>query len=217
MSCIDFKKMRSDWARQYRLLLRMKLNYINRKNLLNRDFSIICSNCVGGVISHDLGLQFKSPTVDLFLYPDDYLKFIYHLKYYLSVLDMHEDREMTEKLGYPVGILDDIKLYFGHYSDFKSARDKWYERSQRVNFDNLYFMMIERDGCTEENLRKFDEFPASHKVVFTKSVRTDLKSSYYIPGSVVNHHVMDLVGYKNRVTGRRWIDDFDYVKFLNEN
>lgn len=37
-----------------------------RKELQNHDFTIICNNCTGGIISHDLGCEFKSPTVNLF-------------------------------------------------------------------------------------------------------------------------------------------------------
>lgn len=207
---------RHDLARQYRSLLRRKLDSNNRANLVNRDFSIICSNCVGGVISHSLGLPFKSPTVNVFLYPKDYLKLIYHLRHYMTIKEMPEDREASILTGYRVGILDDIRLYFGHCPDFQWARTKWFERSERVNYDNLYFIMIERDGCKEDDLRKFDKYPSRHKVVFTTRERPDLKSAYYIPGATQDGQVIDLVGYKGKMTGRRWIDDFDYVSFLND-
>lgn len=57
----------------------------NKFKLENKKPSIIASNCNGGVIYHDLGLKFYSPTINLFLYPKDYLKFISNLKYYLSL------------------------------------------------------------------------------------------------------------------------------------
>lgn len=208
--------LKKNTAKKYRHFLRRKLDFANRTKLNNRDFSIICSNCIGGVIYHELGLQFMSPTINLFLYPGDFLKLIYHLEHYLNYQGMIQDEGKTEELGYPVGILDDIHLYFGHYADFSTARYKWYECCRRVNYDNLYFMMIQRDGCTEDDLRKFDSFSSDHKVVFTDRNRTDIKSSFYIPGSVSNGQVIDLVGYKNKLSGRRWIDDFDYVEFLNK-
>lgn len=203
-------------ARKYRSLLRRKLDRNNRANLVNRDFSIICSNCVGGVISHNLGLRFNSPTVNVFLYPKDYLKLIYHLRHYMNVKKMPKDRTESALTGYQVGILDDIRLYFGHCPDFEWAREKWFERCRRVNYDNLYFIMIQRDGCSEEDLRKFDRYPSRHKVVFTTRERPDIKSAYYIPGATQDGQVIDLVGYKSKTTGRRWIDDFDYVSFLND-
>lgn len=207
---------RKNLAKQYRLLLRNELDKRNRSNLINRDFSIICSNCVGGVISHSLGLQFLSPTVNVFLYPKEYLKLIYHLRHYMNIKEMPEDRAESVSTGYYVGILDDIRLYFGHCPNFQSARDKWFERCRRINYDNLYFIMIQRDGCKEEDLQKFDAYPSRHKIVFTTRERPDIKSAYYIPGTTLNGQVIDLVGYKGKMTGRRWIDDFDYVSFLND-
>ena len=44
----------------------------------------------------------------------------------------------------------------------------------------------------------------------------EIKCSYHISGSEQpNGDVMDLSKYKGKFTGRRWIDDYDYVGFLN--
>jgi uncharacterized protein (DUF1919 family) len=196
--------------------LRREVNKQNREMLKNSDFSIISSNCVGGVILHELGLRFDSPTINLFMYPKDYIKFVYSLKKYISCTDMVEDQEETSKCGYPVGILDDIHIYFMHYPDFKIAKEKWYERCARIHWDNLYFIFAERDGCTLEEVKKFDALPFNKKVVFTAEPRPDIKCSFYINGSEDDHRqVRDLCQYRNRFTGIRWIDGFDYVSFLN--
>lgn len=47
-----------------------------RRELKNHDFSILCNNCNGGVISHDLGLRFNSPTVNLFLLAMVFIRFV---------------------------------------------------------------------------------------------------------------------------------------------
>ena len=66
-----------------RLFLREKfINKPNRKKLKNKNPSIISSNCNGGFIYHDLNLKFFSPTINLFFYPKDYIKFIANLEYY---------------------------------------------------------------------------------------------------------------------------------------
>ena len=36
--------------------------------------SIICSNCIGGEIYHDLGMKFYSPTINLWMSESDFLK-----------------------------------------------------------------------------------------------------------------------------------------------
>lgn len=47
------------------LFRRIFRNKFDRLRLQNKDFSIISNHCMGGIISHDLGLEFKSPTVNL--------------------------------------------------------------------------------------------------------------------------------------------------------
>lgn len=42
-------------SKYYRSFLRRKLNQQNRSRLKNEKFSIISSNCVGGIITHELG------------------------------------------------------------------------------------------------------------------------------------------------------------------
>lgn len=201
----------------YRTLLRYKLNRLNRKRLRNHDFSIISSNCVGGVISHELGEKFNSPTVNLYILPEDYIKFLKNLKFYINQANLIEDFIQSKEKGYPVGMLADIRLYFVHYLTFYQAEQKWYERCKRINWSNLYIMMVERDSCTADNISEFDILPYNHKIIFTTSRRLDIKSSYYIPGTVDNNdEVIDLCLYKGKFTGKRWIDDFDYIDFLND-
>lgn len=45
-------------SKYYRTILRLPLNLKNRKLLKNNEFTIISSNCVGGIIYHELGKQF---------------------------------------------------------------------------------------------------------------------------------------------------------------
>lgn len=64
---------------RYQLIIRN-----NRVKLFNQTPCIIASNCNGGIIYHDLGLKFLSPTINLFFYPQDYLKFIMNLDHYVK-------------------------------------------------------------------------------------------------------------------------------------
>ena len=80
---------------------------------------------------------------------------------------MYLDVQSSAESGYPVGRLDDIHVYFTHYGSFEQAKRKWDERLQRLNMDNLYVVMVEKDGCTEQDLAAFDQLNYKHKVVFT--------------------------------------------------
>lgn len=63
-----------------------KLCRKNQNKLKNHDVSIISMNCTGGILSHDLGLQFKSPTVNLFFRAEDFIKFCENIEHYFEKL-----------------------------------------------------------------------------------------------------------------------------------
>lgn len=196
-----------------RHIIRKNINRINRKRLINCEFSIISSNCVGGVICHELGQKFRSPTVNLYMDAPDYIKFLKNLEFYLNDANMIE---INEGRKFPVGLLYDIKIYFVHYPSFNDAMNKWKERKSRINRDNLFVIMVQKDNCSMEQIKEFDKLQYRHKVIFTTKQIKDIKSSYYIPGSEIDdEEVMDLCLYKHKLGGKRWIDEFDYVKFLN--
>lgn len=199
--------------KKIRKLLRYKINNNNRKKLKKKEVSIISSNCIGGVISHELGLQFKSPTVNIYMKAHDYIKFCYNLERYLkeelSFIGVDQD-------GHFMAFCGDIKIYAVHYKNFEEFSEKWYERSKRVDFNNLYFIMSERDGCNMDDIIAFDNLPYNNKVIFTKEDMPDIKSAVHIPNTKQGkHHVVPMTSYLGTFTGRRYVDLFDYVEFLN--
>lgn len=169
-------------------------------------------NCVGGLIRHELGLRFNTPTIDLWFNASGYVRFLSKLDWYLS----RELKEIVTSEVYPVGMLDDIKVFFMHYSPFEEASAKWRERCTRINRENLYVMMVEGAGCTEETVKEFDRLPYKNKVIFTGKEYPNVESAIHIPGSgQLSGEVIDLCRYKSKFTGKRWIDEFDNVNFFN--
>lgn len=71
--------------RKYRETLRHGINQRNRARLTNTTPSIIANNCNAGVICHDLGLRFLSPTVNLYIPFPDYVRFCQRLDHYLGL------------------------------------------------------------------------------------------------------------------------------------
>ena len=193
---------------------RKLINWKNRRRLSNSDFTVFSHNCNGGVVLHDLGQQFKSPTVNLFMKADDYLKFLENLEHYLSFPTM--EKVFEEGVEYPICRLDDIRLYCVHYKSFEQARGKWYERCKRVNLQNLYVMFAQRDGCTREHIERFSRLPYEHKVVFTAEPMPEFDCAFWDPGfPVTNGEVGVLTDYATKWSGKRYIDAFDYVSFFN--
>lgn len=46
------------------------------RSIFDENTSIICNNCFGGRISQDLGYPYNSPTVGLYFFYPDYIRFL---------------------------------------------------------------------------------------------------------------------------------------------
>lgn len=121
-----------------------RVRHFSKTQLLNKDVSLICNNCVGGHIYHDLGLKFLSPTINLAIPGDEFVNFSLNLEMYLKQGELKFGGFSD---GHPMGVLlvkglPDIHLNFRHDFDFEKAKAKWIERSRRVNYRKLYFLLI---------------------------------------------------------------------------
>lgn len=199
-------------SKYYRALLRFPLNIKNRFLLKNDKFTIISSNCVGGVY-HELKVKFYSPTINLWFEAEDYLKFIESFEHYIN----EELIEIETDKNYPVGKLDDVTIYFMHYDSFVEAKTKWRERCKRINYDNLFFIMTASCDMPDDIIYRFDSLLKSNKVILTEKYYPNLKSAFQIRMSRKENEIYDLCKYKSKLSGKRYLDKFDYVKFLNRN
>ena len=141
--------------------------------LQNRDFSIISQNCIGGVFYHDMGLQFTSPTINLYFTCPDFVKFVLNLDHYLALTP-----QMTWGEEYPVGYLEDVAICFQHYDSCSEALKKWEERKKRINREKVIVLCTDREDFTEETyaLWKRVSYP---KVLFTVTNRNAPEEVYY--------------------------------------
>lgn len=71
-------KLRNFWVRRM------------RQRCKNRDFTLIANNCIAGVVLHDLGVRFDTPTVNLFI------KFPGYISFLKNVRQMIEREELVE-------------------------------------------------------------------------------------------------------------------------
>lgn len=170
--------------RNYYVLLRDKYLYLRRlpylmqiKKILDKDTSIISSNCFAGRVMQDLGMQYNTPTLGLWFMPDDFPKFCSNLSFYLNaeiVSLEHSKNDLGEwkrthprKHPYPVGKLgDNIEIHFLHYYTEEEAFNKFRRRSQRVNMDKIILIAFEQNGCTENDVKAFNDLPSKNKLFF---------------------------------------------------
>ncbi len=182
-----------------------------RRALKNDCFSILSSNCSGTIMYYDLQLPYTSPTVNLSIGMNDFVKMVKNLRWYME----QEFMQVETGEEYPVGRLGDIYVRFIHYKTFEEAVRKWDERKKRISWDHLFIIGTDRAGCTFETIREFERLPYKNKVIFTHVEYPEFPSSYYIKGFEKEGELGIITDFRNGFLKRRYLDDFDYIRFLN--
>lgn len=157
-----------------------------RRGLKNKTFSILSNNCWGGIIYDKYALPYLTPTIGLWIPPNDYIKFLKNLDFYskqtlyqISYMESHvkdllisrkkEGRYIFELESLIIGRLYDIDIIFLHYSNFSMAKEKWEKRIKRINFNNLLVKMNDQNECTDKNFYDFMNLPYANKIFFTSN------------------------------------------------
>lgn len=168
--------------------------------------TIISSDCSGGVLLHDYGLALDTPTVNMIITGDDFLRLCENLEEYLS-------KELVEVDGgdHAVALCADVKLDAIHYRTFEQLNSAWRRRSARVHFDNIVFLFSENQIENEEQLDRFAKLKGrklvlasegySHKYPFINHIRSYNNGQFFFMG----------------ISGkRRYEKDFDLYRWLKE-
>ena len=123
--------------------------------------TFISQNCIGGVLYHDLGMQFLSPTINAFIPEPGFVKMVLNLRYYMEQkLEIHWGEE------YPIGVLDDVEIHFMHYETCQEAKEAWDKRKQRISWDKIFVIGTDRDGFDDDIYAQWKQilYP---KILFT--------------------------------------------------
>lgn len=140
-----------------------------------KSLTIISNNCWGGHVYRYFNLPYTSPTVGLYFFTEDYLKFLSRMDYYLSQdlhFITHEQSKYSEILKErktppcPIAQLGDIEIVFLHYHSEEEAKTKWNRRKGRMDKSHIIVKMTEQNYCTLEQLMTFDNLHFKNKIVF---------------------------------------------------
>ncbi len=188
-----------------------------RKRLRNKEFTILCSNCIGGVIYHRLGSKFYSPTVNMFFSQPDFVDFCVNLEYYLG----QKLCFISSDEGYPIaelrgnGDISTIRLNFNHSKSNEEAEEKWNERKERIRRDNLYIILYMLDGLTVEKVKELENVKCNNKVLLTSRHLPEISWSHYIKPNERQKYASSYLG--KDIFGVRYFEkEFDFVSFLNK-
>lgn len=170
--------------------------------------TIISNNCTGGAVSHELGMEFKSPTVNLQILPEEYPRFCQNIHRYMETeltadADMDGHRDMIIKMfggvpDFPFGRLDDILVCFQHYPTFEDAKAKWNERRAKMDYDHTGYIFHARGIEYKKEAEAFLALDLPNKLCITQD--------FEIPGSVR----MDGEGFEAMNNKLRIVQAYDY-------
>lgn len=185
-----------------------------RERLNNKDFTLFSNNCLAGFIYHDLGLRFDSPTINTRIERKYFYYFALNPKAYLDS-EVIEDYETEEKLKIPVGIIKPeglpyIRVRFEHYASFEEAKEAWDRRKKRVNYDNMFFIM-EVWNTHGKYIKEIDRLNIK-KLIITYEKIPEVENQYVMK---FDRNMDNLIYTINEDTGKRNLDELDYISFLN--
>lgn len=184
-----------------------------REALTNTTPTFLCPNCIGGILFHDLGLQFRSPTVNLMMLQTDFVKFVLHMEDYLAQkLSFFKHPEYD----FPCARLGDITLHFTHYHTEEEAAQKWAERTARIDRDNLFVFLEERDGLTRKEMLQLGSIHARGLVIFTANAYPDIPYVLQISKYASDGEVGNILAKSYWDDGHEYEKYFDFVKWFNE-
>lgn len=183
-----------------------------RIKLKNKDISFLCPNCIGGILFHDLKLKFLSPTINLMITQKDFVKLALRLDDYLKKkLVFFEHPEYS----CPCARLGDITIHFTHYKTMEEAKTKWYERMKRIDKNNLFVFIEERDGLTKEEICELRKLNVKGLVVFTAHEYSNIPYTVYLSKYNRNGEVGNILK-KSYITGQHEYESFfDFVSWFN--
>lgn len=166
--------------------------------LKNSHLSIFSHNCWAGMAYHRLGLEFLSPTINMYESPDDFIKLMLNLDTYMSYpIEFAETIYWEDSKGkgeYPAGLLNDILLHFNHYESFDQAVKCWEKRKKRINKNNI---LIVSYTDSEKTLYEFENIPYKNKYIFT-TLDVNTPSSYHLNPDDSKHLLNETItGIKN--------------------
>jgi uncharacterized protein (DUF1919 family) len=165
---------------------------------------------------HSLGLPFLSPTINLFFSDGSFYLYISHLKEYSGV-DLKEDEKLSAQKGYPIGTLSIpeygiVQIHFLHYTSFAEAKQKWQERTKRINYSRIFLVIEAVDTHELSWIPKYISLPYE-KAIFTKSENKPDKGVYKLNYYSRNPFSKPVTRFVSPL-GKRGYDEFDFAGII---
>ncbi len=201
-----YRRLSDKLGRKSRSIWRNKKE---RSCLRNENITIFSQNCIGGIMYHDLGLQFCSPTVNLLFTPSEFIVFMKDIHYYIK----QDLQFIATEESYPVAKLGEVEIRFLHYHSEKEARNSWYSRRNRINWQNLFIICCD-EGLSYDEIVEFDNLPFDNKILFLHRDVPEI-SCGVLAKEFTDKTDARLLNFANPMGKRFYQNYIDYVAWLN--
>ena len=204
--------------------LRLQINKVGsnfrKKNLNVQNPTIISNNCWAGIVSQYLGIKYYTPTIGLYFFAEEYIKFLerfdYYIKQDLKIIDTKDSKYYDEMIkknhqNAIVGKLDDVEIVFLHMKTGKEAIEKWNKRVKRINRRNIIFKFCEQNECSIEHIKRFENLPFKNKICFTTKEYPEYKSVILFKDQVKNEEVV-----RDYYESHKYLNIIDYINNMEE-
>ena len=121
----------------------------------------------------------------------------------MGILICETDKEIKE-----------IKVYFQHYKSFEEASDYWYKRCSRVNLDKYVVIIEDGLNLTQKDIDLYESISIKNKVILCGNKELIGPDVVHINDFRKKNFPGTSVKYRG-ILGKRWLDKFDYISFLN--
>ena len=204
--------------------IRLRINKFGssyrRKKLKIKNLTIISNNCWAGIVSQYLGIKYYTPTLGLYFFSEEYIKFLerfdYYIKQKLEIIDTKDSKYYDEMIkknhkNAIVGKLDDVEIVFLHMKTGKEAIEKWNKRVKRINKGNIIFKFCEQNECSSEHIKRFENLPFKNKICFTTKEYPGYKSVIWFKDQVKNEEVV-----RDYYESHKYLNIIDYINNMKE-
>lgn len=212
---MDFiRKIYKKYSQQIRNIKFFKI----RKKIKGKKVSIISSDCLGGILYHDMGLEFDSPTINLFFKESDYsfLNFCLDIDYYLN-----KEIVVKDDINFPKGIIrgddrhQDVNIGFMHYQTAIDAKESWDKRKKRIQKNRIiFYLKFELDKQDLFYINKIDNiFVITSQKTNPELINDKVHTSKYF--SKLDKNDGKIMSFKG-LFGRRNFDDLALMRYIDE-
>jgi uncharacterized protein (DUF1919 family) len=181
---------------------------------------VLSGGCLGGVLLHDLGLPFLTPTINLyFAAVADFVRFVNNIELYKTCGILTEIKKTA--VNFPCGKLSspagDVTICFMHYKTFEDAAAKWQRRMARLNLEKI--LVIDSLVNPAENdiaLYKTISFPKLIIVPKQFADNVDFVTTDNYDDFMRNYHSGKILEFPHFYSLKKWYQHAPIVPFINK-